>query len=93
MDGLPEATRRPIVKPDIPPQAPVAPVPEVTPSTSPDTPSVPETVEASPTIVQLTQAIGEFRKTYQAVNDKTNKILPDHEKDIESRNKAIQQAA
>lgn len=53
----------------------------------------PETTEVSPTMLQLTQAIEEFRKTYQAVNQKTNKLLPDHEKDIELRNKSIQDAA
>lgn len=64
-----------------------------TPLQPPEAVSEPEAVEMAPTLTQLTQAVEEFRKTYQAVNDKTNKILPDHEKDIESRNKAIQQSA
>lgn len=46
MDGLPEATRRPIVKPDIAPQAPVAPVPEPQTQAVPD--SEPEKVEMAP---------------------------------------------
>ncbi len=60
---------------------------------SDNNPNQPESAEVSPTMVQLTQAMEEFRKTYQAVNQKTNKLLPDHEKDIELRNKSIQDAA
>lgn len=53
----------------------------------------PEKIEVAPTMENLTKAMEEFRKTYKAVNDKTNKLLPDHEQDIEKRNKSIQQSA